>query len=1650
MRKKIRKKSRRLISLVLSAAVMTTGITVPSDASAKEAKEATDSSIVYAVDCGDINPETAPEDGPMGSHNSVTDRVYGKDEKTGYSWGVVDTVSSPLKNGNPNLSSNCVATDWTWPYEFTTSDQNSKTATNRYTKNQYEKNVETRYLDYAFELENGEYFVEVGFTDPWGCSSSPTLYANKGKSDETILAEDFLVASNSGVVTGNVTVTDGELTINARGTSDANKAINMTYITIKKAGDEAMVQNDYDALEIKTENVTSDFSLPKEGSGGSQITWESDNEAVISNEGKVTRPAAGSEDAQVILTATIKKGEAVLKKSFKITVKAYNESMGTSYYPLDAVEVTDEYYDNALELDVDNLLVLDEDRLLAGFRETAGYAAGMSADEVKVFMKNKTRYTGGWENALIGGHTLGHYMSAVAQGVVNPGLSKDDRQALKKRLDSIISALAECQEKTEGTEYEGYLFGATLPNKKDVDIQFDNVEKGAANIATQAWVPWYTMHKILAGLVDSYAIAGNEQALEVANKLGEWIANRVNNWSDATKNQTLKIEYGGMNDVLYELYKVTDSPKKEEFKKAAHQFDETALFETVLKGTKNAMNGKHANTTIPKFLGALCRYEVDNSETKYLQYAEAFWDMVKDNHTYITGGNSEDEHFGADNVLDAERTNCNNETCNTYNMLKLSRRLFVITGDKKYMDYYENTLINAIMSSQDHKTGRTMYFQPMASGYQKVFGTVDTNFWCCTGSGMENFTKLQDTIYFKKNGLVGVNLYLASKVTGDGYVIEQSGDLSKGETMTFTVSGDNINFKMKLRMPDWVKDGKAEVKFDGESYDYQVSDGYITIPNEKIKSGATFTITLPMEVTAENLPDNENAYAFKYGPFVLSAKLGKEKQETESHGVSVTVPKTKAVTSDSIGIRSAETVEEYMENINANLVKEENAMNFRLAGTNVDYTFTTHYNQDEENYGIYWNYYIDEDGRGAEEVLTEKEAARLSDATIDKMEQAGRGQYENRFILTDGETKDGLVDNGSIGMDAPELTREAEAGGSFGYKMQVLEGEDNYLLVTYAKEDDGKPMKITVGDQVITDEILDSKNAVIDNRTLAAADQDTYYQVLYKIPASVVDKAVTSLDVLEENKTVTKRVITVMFAGSDGKASARVCKSLAMMKAYRTSNALTKVTYGDQELTAVNGTYELTVPYTETPEVTFSISDSAGYVALDGTAIDEKEAKKLKLTGAETTISVKVYAQDFKSSVSYEIKVIRDYSSLNLKDCLVKGFAFDDSTDGAQAVSKAFSPADKTGASYSYEEGVKGKAITLNGSYGLRLLSDASALGSSYTISFFMKPKKVGAMYDPTLTAGTFSPEYWLNLTLDGKLWSSNGAWVTGSSSGVDGAYTAGEWQHVTAVVYGDKEGTAPNTVYGELYVNGVLINSCNVAKDIMKKSGAKVYFGVNAWDSLFTGALDEVLMFNRALSQAEVQALSSKVVTTETLGISGGSGSENPSGNENPGTENGVQGQKVTVKAAGYTLKNGTIHLVKGKKVKLVSNAASLRSAKKNVASVNAKGVVTAKKAGSTKITLKNGSYKKVLTVKVVNKAKKNKKLTVKKKKVVLKKKKQTAISVTSQTAGTTDVIRYKSLNPKTASVDAYGIIKAKKKGRAVIRVICGKAEKKIRVTVK
>lgn len=600
----------------------------------------------------------------------------------------------------------------------------------------------------------------------------------------------------------------------------------------------------------------------------------------------------------------------------------------------ESVLMLDAYCVNAFEKEIEYLKKIDIERLLAGFYENAGIASG------------KIRY-GGWENSLIGGHTMGHFLTAISQAYANAACKKEDKELFFSKVKRIVDALAECQKNTKGQP--GFIFGATINDSENVELQFDMVEQSKTDIFKEAWVPWYTMHKILDGLINAYRLTGYEEALKVASGIGDWVYNRASKWSEETHKTVLGIEYGGMNDALYDLYSYT---LKEEHLIAAHLFDEEDLFKKVASGEKNALNNLHANTTIPKFAGALNRYITVGDEV-YLDYAIKFWDTVVNHHTYATGGNSEWEHFGEDDVLDKERTNCNNETCNTYNMLKMSRKLFMITGDKKYADYYENTFINAILSSQNPKTGMTMYFQPMATGYFKVYSTEFTKFWCCTGTGMENFTKLGDSIYFRDEEGITVNMFLSSEVNCSelGIKLVQESQIPKKDTVRFIVhltDGIQKDAKIRLRIPSWAKD--ASVTADDKKI--TAEDGYFCVDG-KWKDGDTILYTCKCSVISKGLPDCENVFSFFYGPVLLSADLGCENMTDTTTGVDVTIPSDKQAGEETIKVTEG-NVKNFIATIDSHMKRKGETLSFSLEGTNRRLTFSPQYKKARERYGIYW------------------------------------------------------------------------------------------------------------------------------------------------------------------------------------------------------------------------------------------------------------------------------------------------------------------------------------------------------------------------------------------------------------------------------------------------------------------------------------------------------------------------------------------------------------------------------------------------------------------------------------------------------------------------------------------------------------------------
>lgn len=619
-----------------------------------------------------------------------------------------------------------------------------------------------------------------------------------------------------------------------------------------------------------------------------------------------------------------------------------------SSFGLNSLEMTDAYLDNALEKEIDYLLSLDNERLLYYFRKNVGRDT-----------KGVEPY-GGWENHLISGHTLGHHLTALAQAYANDGTSAQDKSKLYDKLTYLIDELVLCQRD------DGYLWGGKFV-ELNTEFQFDNVEKGKSNLFTEAWVPWYTMHKVLEGLVYTYEFTGYEPALDIAKGVGNWTYEKTKSWDDETHRTVLSIEYGGMNDILYELFAVTDIDK---YAVAAHAFDEDTLFEKIRTDGKDVLNNRHANTTIPKIIGCLKRYEtchgkviagekVDASE--YLKTAEIFWQMVVDHHTYATGANSEWEHFGADDWLNHERTNCNCETCNVYNMLKLTKELFKITGDRKYADYMENAFINDIMASQNPETGMTTYFQSMATGYFKTFSTPYDSFWCCTGSGMENMTKLGDMIYYHTADELYVNMFLASKVewAEKGVTLTQATNLPITDTTNISVKAEApVAFGLKIRIPDWAK-GDLEIKVNGEAVNYETDGGYAVITREWANKDSV-DVRIPLGFTTSNMVDGLNTVAFKYGPVLLAADLGTDNMTTTYTGMSVIIPEKSVlagidnVIDDSLTLKNGLTGKEVRNNPDACFERVGEGLEFKLVCADKELTFIPYYSLYNVRYGIYW------------------------------------------------------------------------------------------------------------------------------------------------------------------------------------------------------------------------------------------------------------------------------------------------------------------------------------------------------------------------------------------------------------------------------------------------------------------------------------------------------------------------------------------------------------------------------------------------------------------------------------------------------------------------------------------------------------------------
>lgn len=494
------------------------------------------------------------------------------------------------------------------------------------------------------------------------------------------------------------------------------------------------------------------------------------------------------------------------------------------------------------------LLSLDADRLLHGFRVNAG-------------LSPKAALYGGWESdptwadIHCQGHSLGHYLSGLAMMHAATG---DPR--LRARADYIVAELAACQQ-AGGT---GLL--SAFPEGPKLVAAYLAGEKVSG-------VPWYTLHKVYAGLRDAHQHCGNATALAVLVRFADWAIVATNGISDADFETMLGTEHGGMNELFADLFAITGDKR---YRTMAERFSHKAILAPLAQG-RDHLDGLHANTQIPKIVGFQRVFET-GGPAEYHAAAAFFWRTVVETRSYATGGHGDGEHFYP--VVDAGRhvfSPKTAETCGIYNMLKLTGMLFRHQPDAAYADFYERALFNGILGSQDPDSGMVTYFQGGQPGYAKLYCTPTDSFWCCTGTGMENHAGYGGAIYFRSDDALYVNQFIASELRWKARdaVLTQETRFPEAPTTRLRWSLRRpTRIVLQLRHPAWSPG--AEVRVNGTVVARSSDPGSFVAIDREWRDGDTIDHALEMHVAAAPLPAAPNVFAFTYGPLVLAGAFGGE------------------------------------------------------------------------------------------------------------------------------------------------------------------------------------------------------------------------------------------------------------------------------------------------------------------------------------------------------------------------------------------------------------------------------------------------------------------------------------------------------------------------------------------------------------------------------------------------------------------------------------------------------------------------------------------------------------------------------------------------------------------------------------------------------
>src|SRR5690606_17321183 len=459
-----------------------------------------------------------------------------------------------------------------------------------------------------------------------------------------------------------------------------------------------------------------------------------------------------------------------------------------------------------------------------------------------------------WENSGLDGHIGGHYLTALAQMQAS---------AESKIADSLLTYSLNELKRVQDANGNGYIGG--VPGSRELwdEIAKGNIDAASFNLNGK-WVPLYNIHKTYAGLRDAYQISGETQAKEMLIKFSDWMFDVTKDLSPKQIQELLVSEHGGLNEVFADVYEITG---KQKYLDLAYKFSHQNLLKP-LASQNDILNGMHANTQIPKVIGFETIAGLDDND-EYHNAATYFWDNVVNKRSVVTGGNSVREHFHNENdfseMISSEQ---GPETCNTYNMLRLSEKLFLANPDEKYIDYYEGALYNHILSSQHPEKGGFVYFTPMRPGHYRVYSQPQTSFWCCVGSGIENHGKYNQFIYTHNEDSLYVNLFIPSTLNWKEREIKihQKTRFPEEETTTLTIETRELQkFSLNVRFPSWVKKTEFKIFINNEAFPVKQEPGSYVNITRSWKDGDEVRLEMPMHISAEKMPDGSDYAALKYG-----------------------------------------------------------------------------------------------------------------------------------------------------------------------------------------------------------------------------------------------------------------------------------------------------------------------------------------------------------------------------------------------------------------------------------------------------------------------------------------------------------------------------------------------------------------------------------------------------------------------------------------------------------------------------------------------------------------------------------------------------------------------------------------------------------------